>query len=77
MRSWACAEGEQARDLMARARELREAAASAKHHARWREPTADERAAAVAELRELAGGPRRLARPGRRDPRGRVPGAAR
>src|SRR5436309_15378855 len=29
---------------------------TAKHHARWRELTADERAAAVAELRELAGG---------------------
>jgi hypothetical protein len=27
-----------------------------KHHARWRELTADERAAAVAELRELAAG---------------------
>jgi hypothetical protein len=29
---------------------------TAKHHARWRELTADERAAAVAELRELAAG---------------------
>ena len=28
----------------------------AKHHARWRELTADERAAAVAELRQLAAG---------------------
>jgi hypothetical protein len=29
----------------------------AKHHAQWRELTADEEAAAVAALRELAGGP--------------------
>jgi hypothetical protein len=28
----------------------------AKHHAGWRDPTGDEEAAAVAELRELAGG---------------------
>jgi hypothetical protein len=29
---------------------------TARHHARWRELTQDEQAAAVAELRELAGG---------------------
>ncbi len=29
---------------------------AAKHHARWRDLTADERAAAVAQLQELAGG---------------------